>query len=74
MNGQEWARYECTWDGPESGVDNISLSEPNGLHSGIWQVAVYVNDVPALLEQIEVEGDWAYWSPPGVFNTCYGYR
>ena len=74
MNGLEWVKYDCTWPGPESGVDELSLTEPGGLHSGVWEVTIIVDDVVILREQIMVEGTWTYWEPAGTFNSCYGKR
>jgi hypothetical protein len=72
MNGNEWVRYDCAWPGPEVGIDDISLLEPDGLHSGTWEVTISINGNVLLREQVVVEGNWSYWSPAGVFNTCYG--
>ncbi len=74
MNGREWVRYDCTWPGPASGVDKITLTEPDGLHSGTWEVTIMVDDRVILREQVIVEGNWSYWSPAGVFYTCYGKK
>ena len=68
----EWVRYQCTWPGPPTGMDKITLSEPDGLHSGAWEVTIRVNDVVLLREQIVVEGHWDYWFYAGVFTSCYG--
>lgn len=72
MNGQEWVRYDCSWPGPENGTDRVTLSEPKGLHSGIWEVTISVDRVVLLQEQITVQGNWTYWDPAGYFDTCYG--
>jgi serine/threonine-protein kinase len=74
MNGQEWVRYDCIWPGPETGTDNITLSEPDGLHSGTWEVTISLDGVVYMREQIVVEGNWTFWFPAGVFSTCYGKR
>ena len=72
-NGDEWVRYDCTWPGPESGVDIVpALSEPSGLRSGIWEVTISVNDQVLLREQLFVEGNWSHFDPAGVINRCYG--
>jgi serine/threonine protein kinase len=74
MQGNEWVRYDCTWPGPINGTDTITLTEPDGLHSGSWEVTITVNEVVILREQIEVLGNWTYWSPAGTFLTCYGKK
>jgi hypothetical protein len=74
MQGNEWVRYDCTWPGPINGTDTITLTEPDGLHSGSWEVTITVNEVVILREQIEVLGNWTYWSPAGTFFTCYGKK
>jgi len=71
MDGQEWVRYDCTWPGPTTGADDITLREPGGLRSGIWEVTISVDGVVLLRDGVVVEGSWSYWSPAGVFNTCY---
>jgi hypothetical protein len=74
MDGQEWVRYECTWPGPSDGVYAGSLTEPGGLHSGTWQVEIYVDGWLRMKEQVYVNGNWTYWSPAGTFNTCTGIK
>lgn len=74
MNGREWIRYACTWPGPTTGIDTVTLTEPKGLHSGIWEVTISVNGAVLLQEQIQVQGKWDYWDPAGSFNSCYGQR
>lgn len=73
-NSQEWVRYECAWPGPASGIDTVSLREPDGLRSGNWEVTISVNGTVLLQEQVMVEGNWSYWYPAGVFNACYDER
>lgn len=70
-DGREWIKYQCIWPGPESGTDNVVLTEPGGLHSGIWEVSIMIDGEVLLHEQILVEGNWEYWSPAGVRNRCY---
>ncbi|MCK4793965.1 MAG: hypothetical protein KAV87_60120 [Desulfobacteraceae bacterium] len=71
MDGQEWIRYQCTWPGPNTGTDTVSLKEPTGLHSGTWEVTITVNGMVLLREQIQVEGNWTFWDPAGTRNSCY---
>ncbi len=71
MNGQEWVRYDCTWPGPVTGMGQVTLREPGGLHSGTWVVTISVDNQVLLRGAVRVEGNWNYWAPAGVFNTCY---
>lgn len=73
-DGQEWVRYQCIWPGPSSGVDEVPLTEPAGLRSGVWEVSILLDDVVVAQEQLTVTGNWTFWSPAGVFNSCYGRR
>lgn len=73
-NGVEWARYQCAWPGPESGLEQITLTEPNGLASGTWQVTITIDGVIVLQETLVVQGTWNYWDPAGFFSACYGKR
>jgi RNA polymerase subunit RPABC4/transcription elongation factor Spt4 len=74
MNGKEWVRYECVWTGPATGVDEITLTEPNGLHSGTWEIEISINNQVLLQDRFIVEGKWTFWEPAGVFYSCYGKR
>lgn len=74
MDNLEWVRYECTWPGPENGIEEITLTEPSGLHSGLWEMMIIIDGVTFMKEQIEIVGNWDYWHPAGVFDTCYGKR
>ncbi len=75
MDGREWARYACTWTGTSSGTETqVTLSEPDGLHSGTWQVQILVDEVMLLSEEITVLGNWTFWEPGGYFDSCYGKR
>jgi serine/threonine protein kinase len=73
-NGEEWVRYQCLWPGPTSGVDDVPLTEPEGLRSGEWEVSILLDDEVVVQEQLTVTGGWTFWFPAGVFNTCYGRR
>lgn len=73
-NGVEWARYQCAWPGPESGVEQITLTEPNGLASGTWEVTITMDGIIVLQETLVVQGTWSYWDPAGFFSACYGKR
>jgi hypothetical protein len=73
-DGEEWVRYQCLWPGPTSGVDEVPLTEPEGLRSGVWQVSILLDDEIVAQEQLTITGSWTFWFPAGVFNTCYGRR
>lgn len=70
----EWVRYQCTWPGPTTGMDAVTLSEPGGLHSGVWEVSITVNEEVLMREQLVVEEEWDYWFWAGIFDSCYGKR
>jgi hypothetical protein len=74
MNGREWIRYECEWPGPVNGNDEITLTEPGGLHSGTWQMKISIDGFVALSESFFIEGNWDYWDPVGLVEECYGKR
>jgi hypothetical protein len=70
VNGQEWVRYHCVWPGPESGIYTVTLKEPRGLKSGVWEMTVIVNGEVLMREQVEVLGNYLYWDPAGTFEKC----
>jgi serine/threonine protein kinase len=74
QSGREWVRYECNWPNASSGIEEITLTEPGGLHSGTWIIKVYIDGQLLLNESIFVEGNSTYWDPAGTFNSCYGKR
>ncbi|NPV74903.1 MAG: alpha/beta hydrolase [Anaerolineae bacterium] len=67
-DGWVWARYECAWDGPASGVFETSLREPGGLKSGPWELEIVVNNRAILQETIILDGSHTYWAPAGVIT------
>jgi hypothetical protein len=71
VDGLEWVRYDCTWDGPSAGTDELSVFDASGLYSGAWQLTVTIDDVVVLQEDLIVEGDNTHWDPPGSFDSCY---
>jgi len=71
MEGQEWVKSDCIWQGAESGTSSITLREPSGLHSGTWEMTIVVNDEILLQEQIVIQGDWDFWGTVGVRGTCF---
>jgi hypothetical protein len=73
-DGKEWVRYDCTWPGPSSGVDDITLTEPNGLASGTWIISILVDGREILHDFVRISGSWSYWDPAGTFNSCYGKK
>jgi hypothetical protein len=72
LNGMEWIRYSCNWDGPTSGTEVLTLKEPQGLRSGTWEITIIVDDKVVLKDQITVNGNWDYWDPAGTINACHG--
>lgn len=72
LNGMEWIRYSCNWDGPTSGTEVLTLTEPEGLHSGIWVMTILLNDTVILRGEVSVLGNWTYWAPAGTINACHG--
>ena len=72
LNGMEWIKYTCNWDGPISGTEILTLKEPKGLHSGTWEITIFVNDEVVLKDQITVIGNWTYWDPAGTIYACHG--
>lgn len=68
----EWVRYDCTWPGPADGTVAVTLTEPNGLYSGEWEMAIVVDGAVLLQERFLVEGSWRAWYPAGVIPTCFG--
>lgn len=73
-DGILWAQYTCLWEGPESGTEEISLTDPNGLASGIWTIEITVNGEKVLEQTLLIDGSYSYWAPPGFFNGCYGKK
>ena len=72
MDGKEWIRYSCTWTGNSDGHDAVELREPYGLHSGTWEMRIYINGKMLIKEQIYLSGNHTYWDPAGTLNKCYG--
>lgn len=72
MDGREWIRYICNWDGPPTGIEQLRFTEPKGLYSGVWTVTVWVNNEIILQEYITITGDWTYWDPAGIKYSCRG--
>jgi hypothetical protein len=70
----EWARYECAWPGPENGLFEITLTDPQGLRSGEWIVTVLVDGRVLLQESLWIEGNYEHWNPAGYFTACTGKR
>jgi hypothetical protein len=68
--GQEWVRYQCQWDGPESGVFEINMREPAGLRSGEWTMEIYVDGQLITQNSFTVAGNYTYWDPAGTIDRC----
>jgi hypothetical protein len=70
---KEWVKYDCMWTKTEDGIDRVDLREPKGLHSGNWNLKIYVDEVLRLDEHIFVEGKWDVWEPvQETIRACYG--
>jgi len=69
--GNEWVRYDCNWDGPQTGEDSVILKEPQGLRSGTWEVTIAIEDDLVMRERLFIEGNWDYWAPAGVYYVCH---
>ncbi len=75
MDGREWAYYSCAWSWESNGIESkVTLTEPDGLHSGPWQVRILVDGVELMREEFIVTGNWTYWDAGGDFDDCYGKR
>ncbi|MCJ7435337.1 MAG: hypothetical protein MUO77_17800 [Anaerolineales bacterium] len=68
--GEEWGRYQCQWDGPESGVFETNIREPAGFRSGDWTMEIYVNGQLIAQETINIQGAWDFWEPAETMNKC----
>lgn len=73
-NGETFAAYDCSWDGPSSGMDSVTLSEPAGLRAGVWEVIFRIEDEEVARSEITLTGNETNWDPVGTFDTCYGKR
>jgi hypothetical protein len=69
MDGKEWIRYDCIWQGSEEGTFNITLQEPMGLHSGTWVMTISTEATVLAEASIPVLGNYDYWAPAG-FQNC----
>jgi len=70
-DGDHWIKYSCAWDGSSSGTEKITLSEPNGLRFGTWEMIVTFDSVVLLSEKIKLTGNFDFWSPvPNTINKC----
>jgi serine/threonine protein kinase len=65
LDGEEWVRYDCVWEGPEAGQQNLKLWESNGLHSGTWIVTIQIENQSRFVETIHIDGHFDYWDPAG---------
>ncbi len=72
LNGMQWIRYRCNWDGPSAGTEILTLKEPKGLHSGTWVITVTLNGALLLKDQLTVDGNWNDWAPAGTVDACHG--
>jgi hypothetical protein len=64
--GEEWVRYECSWQGPADGVFYGRLWDLEGLRSGTWIIAIEVAGQEPFREVVFVEGNYDLWTPAGL--------
>jgi hypothetical protein len=63
---QSWIRYDCTWQGGNTGWFSTTLKEPGGLRSGTWTVVMTIEGKYRFEATLEVAGSFNYWSPAGT--------
>jgi hypothetical protein len=66
----DWVKYECIWPGPAAGQDQVVFSEPQGFHSGNWEMTISIDDTFVLQETFVVQGNNQDWSPIGMIASC----
>ena len=66
----EWVRYDCIWQGAESGVVYTEIREPGGFLSAPWVVTIAVDGRTLLEEKVNITGNWKFWDPAGSFTAC----
>lgn len=64
--GQSWLHYDCVWQGPENGTEEVELREPGGLRSGTWTMALRVEGEIVATASVELLGSHEYWDPAGT--------
>ena len=64
--GEEWVRYECTWQGPANGVYYGRLYDMSGLTSGTWVITIQIEGAAPFKETVFVDGENVAWSPVGL--------
>jgi hypothetical protein len=68
-NGQEWIRFDCTWQGTETGSKNFKLFDTGGLRSGLWVMKIISEGEVIAQAEVLVEGSYDYWAPAG-YQSC----
>ncbi len=69
INGNEWVRYDCIWQGAAEGTFNLpALFEVGGFRSGTWVVTFYLGGEQVAQGSILVEGNHNYWAPAGKLS------
>lgn len=63
--GEVWVRYECVWQGSESGTWSLRLHDAGGLRSGEWELIITVEDQIVARASVQVEGNHTFWDPAG---------
>jgi hypothetical protein len=70
----EWVHYDCSWDGPSAGVENVTLSEPDRLHSGEWELRILIDGEEILRQSVSIREGVSYWCAPGLAQKCRGEK
>lgn len=69
FSNSEWVRYECIWQGPESGTFEVRLWDIDGLRSGVWMVTMTTEGQVVMRETVSINGTYDFWDPAGV-RSC----
>jgi hypothetical protein len=66
----DWVKYDCIWPGPAAGEDQVVFSEPQGFHSGNWELTISIDGTLLVQESFAVQGNNQDWSPMGTTTSC----
>jgi hypothetical protein len=68
--GARWIRYDCVWEGPESGTWSLRLHDESvGLRSGEWTLRIAVEGQVVATASVEVAPGNENWDPAGT-HAC----
>jgi hypothetical protein len=65
FQGLEWIRYDCIWQGPETGTFSVRLWDEGGLRSGTWTLIMSIDGELAAQAIVTIGGQNNYWAPAG---------